>query len=50
MLKINLQEPQRNRNATENFVNLIRTSTVRVTSFNTVVAIHTWAPVKLRFY
>ena len=28
MLKINLQEPQRNRNATANFVNLIRTSTV----------------------
>ena len=26
--KINLQEPQRNRNATTNFVNLIRTSTV----------------------
>ena len=26
--KINLQEPQRNRNATANFVNLIRTSTV----------------------
>ena len=26
--KINLQEPQRNRNATVNFVNLIRTSTV----------------------
>jgi len=28
MSKINLQEPQRNRNATANFVNLIRTSTV----------------------
>ena len=28
MQKINLQEPQRNRNATANFVNLIRTSTV----------------------
>ena len=27
-LKINLQEPQRNRNATANFVNLIMTSTV----------------------
>jgi len=26
--KINLKEPQRNRNATANFVNLIRTSTV----------------------
>ena len=26
--KVNLQEPQRNRNATANFVNLIRTSTV----------------------
>ena len=26
--KINLQEPQRNRNANANFVNLIRTSTV----------------------
>ena len=26
--KINLQEPQRNRNATANFVNLIRTSAV----------------------
>ena len=26
--KINLQEPQRNRNATANYVNLIRTSTV----------------------
>jgi len=26
--KFNLQEPQRNRNATENYVNLIRTSTV----------------------
>ena len=26
--KINVQEPQRNRNATANFVNLIRTSTV----------------------
>ena len=30
MSKINLQEPQRNRNATTNFVNLIRTSTVHV--------------------
>ena len=29
MQKINLQEPQRNRNANANFVNLIRTSTVR---------------------
>ena len=28
MSKINLQEPQRNRNATANFVNLIMTSTV----------------------
>ena len=28
MSKINLQEPQRNRNATANFVNLVRTSTV----------------------
>ena len=28
MSKINLQEPQRNRNANANFVNLIRTSTV----------------------
>ena len=28
MQKINLQEPQRNRNANANFVNLIRTSTV----------------------
>ena len=28
MSKINLEEPQRNRNATANFVNLIRTSTV----------------------
>ena len=28
--KINLQEPQRNRNATANVVNLIRTSTVVV--------------------
>ena len=28
MSKINLQEPQRNRNATAIFVNLIRTSTV----------------------
>ena len=28
MSKINLQEPQRNRNATADFVNLIRTSTV----------------------
>ena len=27
--KVNLQEPQRNRNATANFVNLIMTSTVR---------------------
>ena len=27
--KINLQEPQRNRNATANFVNLIMTSTVK---------------------
>ena len=26
--KINLQEPQRNRNATANYVNLIMTSTV----------------------
>ena len=30
MSKIYLQEPQRNRNAIANFVNLIRTSTVRV--------------------
>ena len=30
MSKINLQEPQRNRNATAIFVNLIRTSTVRL--------------------
>ena len=29
MSKINLQEPQRNCNATANYVNLIRTSTVR---------------------
>ena len=28
--KINLQEPQRKRNATANFVNLIRTRTVHV--------------------
>ena len=35
MSKINLQEPQRNRNATANFVNLIRTSTVAV-NFMTV--------------
>ena len=28
MSKIHLQEPQRNRNVTANFVNLIRTSTV----------------------
>ena len=28
MSKINLQEPQRNRNATASYVNLIRTSTV----------------------
>ena len=28
MSKINLQEPQRNHNATANFVNLIRTNTV----------------------
>ena len=28
MQKINLQEPQRNRNATAKFINLIRTSTV----------------------
>ena len=28
MQKFNLQEPQRNRNANANFVNLIRTSTV----------------------
>jgi len=35
--KINLQEPQRNRNATAKFVNLIRTSTVisLKTSLNT---------------
>jgi len=30
---INLQEPQRNRNATAIFVNLIRTSTVSLASF-----------------
>ena len=30
MSKMNLQETQRNRNATANFVNLIRTSTVHV--------------------
>ena len=30
MQKINLQEPQRNRNANANFVNLIRTSTVLI--------------------
>ena len=30
MSKINLQEPQRNRNATANFVNLIMTSTVHL--------------------
>ena len=30
MQKVNLQEPQRNRNANANFVNLIRTSTVAV--------------------
>ena len=29
MSNINLQEPQRNRNATANFVNLIMTSTVK---------------------
>ena len=32
--EINLQEPQRNRNATANFVNLIRTSTVRSLQIN----------------
>ena len=38
MSKINLQEPQRNRNATANFVNLIRTSTV--TSDTKVLWLH----------
>jgi len=32
--KINLQEPQRNRNATAHFVNLIRTSTVAARTTN----------------
>ena len=32
--KINLQEPQRNRNATAKFVNLIRTGTVHVYTFS----------------
>ena len=30
--KIHLQKPQRNRNATANFVNLIRTSTVVISA------------------
>ena len=34
MSNINLQEPQRNHNATANFVNLIRTSTVVNTHAN----------------
>ena len=34
MQKINLQEPQRKRNANANFVNLIRTSTVLVEILN----------------
>ena len=37
MQKINLQEPQRKRNATANFVNLIRTSTVEKRSRREIV-------------
>ena len=37
MQKINLQEPQRKRNATADFVNLIRTSTVLITMVMTSV-------------
>ena len=47
MQKINLQEPQRKRNATANLVNLIRTSTVAVntTPSSTLVTALTAIPV-----
>jgi len=46
MQKINLQEPQRNRNANANFVNLIRTSTV-ATMYIVIVA---WNAVFRQFF